>query len=151
MTASVEGRYRGASRIGRCVATRRQFRNLPRLPISIRSSVMRRLAFALVFLTACTHPQPGPAAPMYDVVITGGRIVDGSGNPWFYGDVGISGDRIIRVAPSGALADAAAGRRIDARGLVVAPGFIDIQAQSYEAHLIGDGRVISKIAQGVTT
>src|SRR5256714_3953873 len=112
---------------------------------------MRRLALVLFLLTACTHSQPGRAAPIYDVVITGGRIVDGSGNPCFYGEGGLSGDRIPRVAPGGALADAAAGRRIDARGLVIAPGFIDIQAQSYEAHLIGDGRVISKIAQGVTT
>jgi dihydroorotase/N-acyl-D-amino-acid deacylase len=112
---------------------------------------MRRLALALVLVTGCTHAQPGPAASTYDVVITGGRIVDGSGNPWFHGDVGISGDRIVRVAPPGALTGAAAGRRIDARGLVVAPGFIDIQAQTYDAHLTGDGRVISKIAQGVTT
>ncbi|MDQ6633498.1 MAG: amidohydrolase family protein [Gemmatimonadota bacterium] len=68
-----------------------------------------------------------------------------------YGDVAVAGDRIVRVAPAGALADAPAQRRIDARGLVVAPGFIDIQAQSYDAHLTGDGRVISKISQGVTT
>jgi dihydroorotase/N-acyl-D-amino-acid deacylase len=87
----------------------------------------------------------------YDVVITGGRIVDGTGNPWYYGDVGIRSDRIATVAPPGALATASAAQRIDARGRVVSPGFIDIQAQSYDAHLFGDGRVLSKIAQGVTT
>ena len=84
-------------------------------------------------------------------MIANGRIVDGTGNPWHYGDVAVRGDRIARLAPPGGLAGASATRRIDARGMVVAPGFIDIQAQSYDAHLIGDGRVISKIAQGVTT
>jgi dihydroorotase/N-acyl-D-amino-acid deacylase len=84
-------------------------------------------------------------------VITGGKIVDGSGNPWFYGDLGIRGDRIARVAPAGMLRGATAARRIDARGLVVAPGVIDIQAHSEEQLLYGDSRVVSMITQGVTT
>jgi N-acyl-D-amino-acid deacylase len=110
------------------------------------------LAPVVALAAACAPIRPGaPATPSYDVVITNGRIVDGSGNPWFRGDVGIVGDRIATVAPGGALAGATAARRIDAHDLVVAPGFIDIQAQSYDAHLIGDGRVISKIAQGVTS
>jgi dihydroorotase/N-acyl-D-amino-acid deacylase len=88
---------------------------------------------------------------VYDLVLTGGRVVDGSGNPWFYGDVGVVGDRIVRIAPRRMLAGALAHRRVDASGLVVAPGFIDLQAQSYDAHLVGDGRVVSKLAQGVTT
>ncbi len=109
------------------------------------------LALLAVLLASCTRTPPGASPLTFDTVITGGRIVDGTGNPWFYGDVAIAGDRIARLAPGGALADAPARRRIDAHGLVVAPGFIDIQAQSYESHLTGDGRVISKIAQGVTT
>jgi N-acyl-D-amino-acid deacylase len=107
-------------------------------------------------LVAC-HAAPGSVQPAggddarYDIVITGGRVVDGSGNPWFAGDVGIRGDRIVRVAPVGTLAGATAPTRIDARGLVVAPGFIDIQGQSYDNLLVGDGRALSKVTQGVTT
>jgi len=85
------------------------------------------------------------------VVISGGKIVDGTGNPWYYGDVGIKGDRITAVTPAGALANAGAAKRIDAKGMVIAPGFIDIQGQSAEQLTTGDGRVISKITQGVTT
>src|SRR5206468_10534317 len=83
--------------------------------------------------------------------ITNGRVVDGTGDAWFYGDVAIRGGRIARVAPRGALSGASAERRIDARGLVVAPGVIDIQAQSYAQLLYGDSRVVSMITQGVTT
>ncbi|MBI4540966.1 MAG: D-aminoacylase [Gemmatimonadetes bacterium] len=87
----------------------------------------------------------------YDVVIEGGQLVDGTGNPWYYGDLAIGGDRIVRIAPPGVLAEARAQERIDARGLVVAPGFIDIQSQSGGRFLSGDGRSVSKITQGVTT
>ncbi|GLC23702.1 N-acyl-D-amino-acid deacylase family protein [Roseisolibacter agri] len=98
--------------------------------------------------TATGAPAPGAA---YDVVITGGRLVDGTGNPWTYADVGVRGDRIVRVAPRGALANAPAAQRVDARGQVVAPGFIDIQSHSWDALLWRDGRVVGKVAQGVTT
>ena len=87
----------------------------------------------------------------YDVVVSNGRIVDGTGNAWFWGDVGVRGDRIATVAPRGMLARAAAVRRIDARGMVVAPGFVDIQAQSYENFMYGDGRALSMVTQGITT
>jgi N-acyl-D-amino-acid deacylase len=106
-----------------------------------------RLLLAVSFVTACAAPAPSG----YDLIISGGHVVDGTGNPWFTGDVAIQGDRIVRVAPSGALANASAKRRIDATGLVVAPGFIDIQGQSDSAFLLGDGRNVSKVTQGITT
>lgn len=84
----------------------------------------------------------------FDLLIRGGRIVDGSGNPWFVGDVGIRGDRIAEV---GRIADNAPSHRtIDATGLVVAPGFIDIHSHSDDI-LLEDGGAESKIRQGVTT
>ncbi len=108
-----------------------------------------RLLLAASFLTACAAPAPAPSG--YDLIISGGHVVDGTGNPWFTGDVAIQGDRIVRVAPAGTLANASAKRRIDATGLVVAPGFIDIQGQSDSAFLLGNGRNVSKVTQGITT
>ncbi|MEP7086430.1 MAG: D-aminoacylase [Gemmatimonadota bacterium] len=122
------------------------------MTMSFRSTAT--LATIAISLSACAGTaHPGVAAPdgSYDVVIIGGKIVDGTGNPWYYGDVGLKGDRIAIVAPAGTLANARAGKRVDAKGLVVAPGFIDIQGQSNEQLLTGDGRVISKVTQGVTT
>jgi N-acyl-D-amino-acid deacylase len=107
-----------------------------------------------IFIAACAgNAPPGSAAPQgsFDVVISGGKIVDGTGNPWYYGDVGIRGDRIAAVTPAGTLANAGAVKRIDAQGMVIAPGFIDIQGQSGEQLTTGDGRLVSKITQGVTT
>ena len=82
----------------------------------------------------------------YDLLIRGGRVVDGTGNPWVYADVGIRDGRIVRV---GQLAGADATRVIDATGLVVAPGFIDLHTHS-DSQLLADGTAQSKIRQGVT-
>ena len=110
------------------------------------------LVAAAALVLACGSPRTAPAPSSgYDVVIADGKIVDGTGNVWFYGDVGIVGDRIARVAPAGALANAPSKQRVDARGLVVAPGFIDIQSHSWDALLWRDGRVVGKVTQGVTT
>jgi dihydroorotase/N-acyl-D-amino-acid deacylase len=106
---------------------------------------------------ACASRSPSARAPVpaadgsYDVVIAGGRIVDGTGSAWFYGDIGLRGDRIARITPPGMLAASHARERIDATNLVVAPGFIDIQSHSRGSFLFGDGRVVSKVTQGVTT
>ncbi len=85
-----------------------------------------------------------------DVLIRGAKVVDGSGNPWFWGDVALSGERIVEIAPAGSIPDAAAGEVVEASGMVVCPGFIDIQSHSI-VPLMVDGRCLSKITQGVTT
>ncbi|HXI30546.1 MAG TPA: D-aminoacylase [Vicinamibacterales bacterium] len=85
--------------------------------------------------------------PRYDLVITNGRIVDGTGAPWFRGDVAIAGDRIAAV---GVVGDRGGAPTLDATNLVVAPGFIDLLGQS-ELNVLVDGRAASKILQGVTT
>jgi N-acyl-D-amino-acid deacylase len=90
----------------------------------------------------------GPAAGVtFDVVIENGHIIDGTGSPWYEGDVGILDGRIEAI---GRLAAAAAKHRIDARGRVVAPGFIDMLGQS-ELSLLVNPHVPSKIFQGITT
>src|ERR1051325_3218293 len=86
------------------------------------------------------------AASQFDLIIRGGRIIDGTGNPWFYGDVAVKGDRI---AAMGKVAGEAT-RVIDATGLVVAPGFIDMHSHS-DWVLFEDGAAQSKVRQGVTT
>src|SRR3974377_117010 len=83
----------------------------------------------------------------YDFILTGAHIVDGTGAPWFAADLGIIGDRIAAI---GDLSRAAATKRVNAQGMIVAPGFIDVQGQSEFSVLI-DNRAASKITQGVTT
>ena len=83
----------------------------------------------------------------YDIVITNGHIIDGTGSPWYSGDLAI---RDGKIAAIGNLHDAARSRTIDARGQVVAPGFIDMLGQS-EYTILVDPRLPSKIYQGITT
>jgi N-acyl-D-amino-acid deacylase len=109
---------------------------------------LRRLASLLVVLS-CTpqpQPQPNPQSPVYDVVIRGGIIYDGLGGAPFVGDVGIIGDK-IRVTGNFAMRNAKL--EIDARGLAVAPGFINMLSWANES-LIQDGRSQGDIRQGVT-
>ena len=86
----------------------------------------------------------------FDVLIRGGKVVDGTGNPWTYADVAFAGDRVAAIAPPGRISGDNAREVVDATGLVVAPGFIDIQSHSI-IPLMRDGRCLSKILQGVTT
>ena len=87
-------------------------------------------------------------AQQYDVLIRNGRLVDGSGNPWTYADIGVIGDRVAFVERSSQ--NLTAKRTIDATGLIVAPGFIDMLGQS-EFNLLVDKQAVSKLTQGVTT
>jgi len=100
------------------------------------------LAFLLLFSSRAFAVDPG-----FDLVITNGHIVDGTGSPWYSGDVGI---RDGRIAAIGNLSGATRKQTIDAREKVVAPGFIDMLGQS-EMTILVDPRLPSKIYQGITT
>ncbi len=88
--------------------------------------------------------------PEFSTLIRNARIVDGTGNPWQYGDLLLTGDRIAAVAPPGAIPTTGVAELVDASGLVACPGFIDIQSHSILSLMI-DGRCLSKITQCVTT
>ena len=103
----------------------------------------------LIFMlaSACWAAQPSGSAPaQYDVVIRNGLIIDGTGNPSRHGDIAIRGERIVAI---GRLQPHTAKRTIDARGAVVAPGFIDMHSHA-SWHYLVDSRAASKVAQGVT-
>ncbi len=100
------------------------------------------LLTGLVALAACS----GPESDTYDLILRGGTIYDGSGEPGYVGDVAINGDTIAVV---GDLGDAGAASEIDVGGLAVAPGFINMLSWANES-LIEDGRSQSDIRQGVT-
>jgi len=100
------------------------------------------LTLISIAMSAKTPPQP-----QFDVLIKNGRIVDGSGQPGYNADIAIKDRRIARI---GNLANASATKTIDASGMVVAPGFIDMLGQS-ETYLLIDPRGMSKVMMGVTT
>jgi N-acyl-D-aspartate/D-glutamate deacylase len=119
----------------------------------LESIIMHRLPgcalLCLIIVSALSQsaaPTPLQEAP-FDLVIRNGKVVDGTGNPWYHGDVAVRGDRIAAL---GRVPAGQARREIDARGLVVAPGFIDIHSHS-DFLLLEDGDCQSKIRQGVTT
>src|SRR6266446_4026672 len=104
----------------------------------------RRLTLALLLILSTFSFS---ADPPFDLIITNGHIVDGTGSPWYSGDIGI---RDGRIAAIGNLAGAPAHRTIDAHGMVVAPGFIDMLGQS-ELTILVNPHLPSKIYQGITT
>lgn len=103
---------------------------------------MKRL-FLLLVLSVALNASDAP----YDIVIRNGHIIDGAGSPWYSGDIGIRNGRIAAI---GNLSGAAAKRTIDAHGMVVAPGFIDMLGQS-EMTILVNPHLPSKIFQGITT
>jgi N-acyl-D-amino-acid deacylase len=102
------------------------------------------LAFMAVLVVGWVQAQTEPA---FDLVISDGHIMDGTGSPWYSGDLGI---RAGKIAAIGNLSQAARKRTIDAGGKVVAPGFIDMLGQS-EMTILVDPRLPSKIFQGITS
>jgi dihydroorotase/N-acyl-D-amino-acid deacylase len=109
----------------------------------------RAIAAAIVSAAGGLLLGASPQVPPYDLVIQHGRIVDGSGNPWFIADVALKGDTIVRLAPH---IDPEGARTIDASGLVVAPGFIDVHSHSEaEQGIVRNPAAENNVRQGVTT
>lgn len=109
-----------------------------------------RLLLLLALATPALAQTARSADSPCDLLITGGKVVDGTGAPWFRADVCVTDGRIAAIQSHDKLADHAALRRIDATKLVVAPGFIDLLGQS-EYSVLVDPRAASKITQGITT
>lgn len=112
-----------------------------------RKSPLRCLLLALILISISSKLPAQAQAPAFDILIINGHIIDGTGSPWYSGDIGI---RDGKVAAIGRLTDAPRKRTIDAHGKVVAPGFIDMLGQS-EMTILVDPRLPSKIYQGITS
>jgi N-acyl-D-amino-acid deacylase len=121
--------------------------SMQRLPYRFSSRVSRSFAGLAALIASLVCAGASAAEPPFDLVIANGHVIDGTGSPWYSADVGI---REGRIAAIGKLDGAQAKRRIDAAGLVVAPGFIDMLGQS-EFTVLVDPRLPSKIYQGITT
>ena len=111
------------------------------------AAMRRRSAILALFVWLSTLPRAFTQSAPFDIVITHGRIIDGTGSPWHSGDIGIRGGKIAAI---GNLSRSARTRTIDAHGQVVAPGFMDMLGQS-ELTILVDPRLPSKIYQGITT
>jgi N-acyl-D-amino-acid deacylase len=105
------------------------------------------LALALCLLPVLAWAEAAPKT--YDLILRGGTIYDGSGGKPYVGDVAVDGDRIAAVAPGGTLGGARGKKEVDARGLAVSPGFVNMLSWATESLLV-DGRAQSDIRQGVT-
>jgi len=116
--------------------------NNMRAPCSLKA-----LSLIFLLLAAAYGPTASAASSGFDIIITHGHIIDGTGSPWYEGDVGIMNGRIAAI---GNLSGAGRKQTVDAHGMVVAPGFIDMLGQSEYAVLV-DPRLPSKIFQGITT
>src|ERR1043165_9557463 len=116
------------------------------LPSNLQSRVMPKLILSVLLLLALPSLHAQPSTP-YDLIIRNGHIIDGTGSPWYSGDIGI---RYGRIDAIGFLGNAQAKRTIDAQGMVVAPGFIDMLGQS-ELTILVNPHLPSKIFQGITT
>jgi N-acyl-D-amino-acid deacylase len=112
-----------------------------------KKAIAATLFLMLVTGAACVKAPSVPNKVEFDIVIRNGRIIDGTGSPWYAGDIGI---RDGRIAGIGRLADAGAKRVVDAAGMVVAPGFIDMLGQS-DLTILVNPHLPSKIFQGITT
>ncbi|HEV7511949.1 MAG TPA: D-alanyl-D-alanine carboxypeptidase/D-alanyl-D-alanine-endopeptidase, partial [Candidatus Acidoferrum sp.] len=130
--------------------------NMVSVPLDDPDATQKIAGEALGEIAAAAYDSPLPKAQAqrtastgsdFDVLIKNGHIIDGSGNPWVSGDIAIRGDRIVAI---GNLQNARATRVIDAKGLVISPGFIDMLGQS-EGPLLIDNRSLSKLSQGITT
>ncbi len=107
----------------------------------------KSMFLSLILLFGLAPIEARVPAQSFDIVITNGHIIDGTGSPWYSGDIGIRGGKIAAI---GNLSAMPRSRTIDARGKVVAPGFIDMLGQS-EYTILVDPRLPSKIYQGITT